>query len=161
MLLAHDPSLAITPLYRHMLYDAGAIAERGPYQFAVVMAHAACDLATEAAVSQLLGARHADDDLKEYILGTLTKGFALDNGRARQLYGRLSGDYPAGHKEIGCIRAAWWDKWETSRTLRHHIVHGGQSATSDQAKESVAAATDYVIHIANVVQAKTGRVLWL
>jgi hypothetical protein len=149
--------LVLTPLYLHLLADARTQATvKQEYRFAVMLAHAACDLATEGALGQLLQLRKVEL-LGDYVLDSLGQGKSLDDRRARKLYATLTGENPAGDKNQGCPRAPWWDSWETSRKLRHHVVYAGQQITRDQALACIDASEQYVAHLAANV-ARLGQV---
>jgi hypothetical protein len=143
--------LVITPLYRHLLDDARRQAASGSYQLAVILAHAACDVATGAILTRLIHLRGAGH-LGDFIVSSLRSGAALDDSRTKRLWRELTDDYPAGHRELNRERAEWWDAWIRGRELRHKVAHAGRSASAEQTSECLDSAHSYIIHMATIEQ---------
>jgi hypothetical protein len=142
----------LTPLYIHLLADARTHATtKQEYRFAVILAHAACDLATEDALVQLLRRRQVDL-LHDFVLASVGHGVCLDNQKAQRLYVSLADENPAGDEKRGYREATWWKQWAGSRKLRHHVAHAGRQVTADQALACVEASDQYVAHLAATVE---------
>jgi hypothetical protein len=151
-LVGQNILLILTPISRHLLGQARQRAEAGEHQFAVVLSQAACDLHTEEALGNLLR-RNCTPVLADAVRSLLGTSIALDDNRVRRIYGALTGDYPAGHKQLEKPRAEWWDAWHESRQLRHEVAHAGKLVTPEQATASIESSERYVTHVTAQVDA--------
>jgi hypothetical protein len=103
----------------------------GEHQFAVVFAHAACELHTEGELIRLLVPRQ-DRLLAELVLPDDRDTKTLASAKVCRVYTALTGDVPK--------KAAWWESWETSRKDRHAVAHKGAQMTKAQARAAIAVA---------------------
>jgi hypothetical protein len=140
----------LTPVYRFLLAQARDLVSAQQYQFAVILAHAACELATEETLNNLL--RRRAEFPREAVLSDVKRGATLDDRTVRHLYGALARDYPAGHPERGVVPAAWWQVWKASRDLRHEVAHNGRQVTAAQAWGCVESCRHYIEHLAAMAQ---------
>ena len=132
------PALLLTPASIHMLVHAGRLRMDGHYQFAVVFAHAACELHTESVLNRLL-AQRSDRDLVELVAPHESEIKCLDVPRIRRLYKVLTGDDPT--------TATWWELWNVSRQDRHSVAHRGALMGDGQALRAIDIADKYIRHL--------------
>lgn len=126
------------------------------WRFAVVLAHAACDLRTEQAISDLIKWKNV-----EYLRDALqkTRRGNLSNGGVRKVYAALSGDSPWRQpKETGePPQAPWWQAWTTSYEVRCRVAHAGAPVTRQEAEKSIDVCEKYVLHLMHTVDRLTSR----
>jgi len=140
----YSPLLAIlTPWSRQLIAFARQINDQGQHQFAVVLAHAACEWATEDALVRLLRHRGLTDNVAEPIVEVFTTT-SFTNRQLRKLFTEMTGAEPQKEK--------WWDGWLASRGVRHSIAHRGLAATPEQALDALSLAESCVSYIAQVVE---------
>jgi hypothetical protein len=144
--------LTLTPASHHLLAHARTLATQGSYQFAVVFAHAACELHTEGELIRLLASRR-DQLLANLLLPAEREIKSLANWDVYDVYAALTDDYPAGSKDPKRTAADWWGAWHTSRRDRHAVAHRGAQMTREQADAAVAVADTYIKHITEKAEA--------
>ena len=149
---AQRPTLinVLTPMSLILLAQARGLVTGGQYQFAVILAQAACELATEEALTNLM-ARRGAAFLSDVTLSMVGRGVALNDSKVRRLYGTLADDYPAGHSDLKRDPAPWWVAWEAGRKLRHAVAHKGSPIDAVQSTACVESAEQYVQHLAATV----------
>jgi hypothetical protein len=140
----------LKPVYRFLLAQARDLISAQQYQFAVILAHAACELATEETVNNLL--RHWAEFSREAVMSDLKRGATLDDPKVLNLYSALAQDYPAGQPERGVAPAAWWQIWKVSLELRHEVAHNGLQVTKAQARGCVESCRHYIDHLAAMAE---------
>lgn len=109
----------------------------GQFSIAVVVAHMACEISTERALSQAFAAKgigYLEEPVEE-----LLPGYNLANDRVRDIYNALKGD------EIQ--KQSFWQAFKQSATLRNKVIHQGKIATKSEAETSVKAATELVSYL--------------
>lgn len=143
----------LKPVYRFLLAQARDLVSAQQYQFAVILAHAACELATEETLNNLLRGRA--EFTRETVLSDLKRGATLDDPKVRDLYGALAQDYPAGQPECGVAPAAWWQIWKASLDLRHEVAHNGRQVTRAQARGCAESCRHYIDHLAAIANSET------
>ena len=145
MNITGQPITLTVTFSEHLLKDARQCMERGELEYAVILSHAACDLHTEGVLRVLL-ARKCPDPAVAELLGSFMQGrsTSLDNNRAREVYGVLTGRYPAGLKRHRIEPVPWWADWDASRNIRHDVAHRGMKVTRDQAASSIHLAERYI-----------------
>src|ERR1700691_1114528 len=74
----------LKPVYRFLLAQARDLISAQQYQFAVILAHAACELATEETVNNLL--RRWAEFSREAVMSDLKRGATLDDPKVLNLY---------------------------------------------------------------------------
>jgi hypothetical protein len=156
--VANTPSLGAapvaggTPASVHLLSYARALAEQGQCQFAVVFAHAACELHTESALISLLSAR-ADKVLARLAEPTEQDVKCLDNQRVYRVYSALTKDFPRGTPKPERPPAEWWNAWLAGRQERHGVAHKGAQVTREKANRALDLAEQYINHMTAKVSA--------
>ena len=111
--------------------------ERGEYGIAIVVAHMACEVATERAFSESFdkqSIQHLEKPIFEFV-----SGYNLGRDAIRVLYTAFTGD------EIQS--QPFWPKFKASSTLRNHIMHKGAMASQLNAETSLAAADALVAYL--------------
>jgi hypothetical protein len=136
----------------NLLAHARWLAAQKQYQFAVVFAHAACELHTEGELLSLINAR-SDKVLGALVLPDERDVKSLATGRVYRVYAALTDDYPAGQTELKRAPAEWWKQWSDSRQDRHEVAHRGKVMTPDQANIALDVAGKYMQHITEKVDA--------
>jgi hypothetical protein len=141
--------LVLIPASHHLLAHARTMAAEEKHQFAVLFAHAACELHTEGELIRLLAPRK-DRDLVELVLPGETEVKGLDKGRIQSLYLKLTGDNPT--------QATWWGAWKASRKDRHAVAHKGEQMTAQQSAAALDACDKYIKHVTEKVEALLRKV---
>jgi hypothetical protein len=110
----------------------------GEFGIAIVVAHMACEIATERAMSDAFAAKgvsYLEDPVTEFL-----NGYSLANSRIRKLYTALTGD------EVE--KASFRQGFKASAVRRNKIVHSSVVAvTKTEADESYLAASALVAHL--------------
>jgi hypothetical protein len=115
-----------------------SLIDEGQFSLAIVVAHMACEIATERSLSEAFAAQGVQI-LEDWVRGSIN-GYNLANDRVRSLYTTLTGDNVQQ-------QSAFWQKFRTSSKLRNKIIHGGTIATKADAEASYKAANDLVAHL--------------
>ena len=100
---------------QRLLATCKGFIEDGQYGISVVVAHMACEVAAERALSAafaLKGLQHLEDPVLDFL-----NGYSLANDRNRKLYAALTGD----HIE----QQSFWQAFKESATRRNKILHTG------------------------------------
>jgi hypothetical protein len=121
----------------NLLSTAKNLIDNGEFSIAVVVAHMACEISTERALSQAFSAKgigYLEEPVEE-----LLPGYNLSNDRVLNIYNALKGD------EIQ--NQSFWQAFKQSATLRNKVIHQGKIATKSEAEASVKAATDLVEYL--------------
>jgi hypothetical protein len=117
-----------------LLTQAKQLIDADQYGLGIVLAHTACEVATEQAMYEAFSTKGLQS-LQDAVM-RLLNGFNLATARIRNLYTALTGDIitlPNGFVE--------------SSRRRNRIVHGGAVVTKQEAEESYVACSDLVTHI--------------
>ncbi|MFY9726256.1 MAG: hypothetical protein WAJ87_12240 [Bryobacteraceae bacterium] len=130
-------STKFIPYPQRLLEVAQSLIDQSEFSIAVVVAHMACEVATERSLSESI-ARKGLQYLEEPLLDFLS-GYNLASDRIRKLYSALTGDTVQN--------ASFWQKFKASATRRNEIVHAGAIVGKAEAEESHKAASDLVAHL--------------
>jgi hypothetical protein len=120
-----------------LLTLARRLIDDGEFGIAVVVAHMACEIATERTLTEAFvskGIPYLEDSVTD-----LFSGYNLANNRIRKLYTALTGD------EVE--KAPFWQKFKLSAERRNKIAHSSITVTKAEAEESHKAAKDLVAHL--------------
>jgi hypothetical protein len=131
------PTEVLTSYPQILLTQARQFIDSDQSGMGIVLAHTACEVATEQAMSKAFSTKGLQS-LEDAVMRFLN-GYNLNNGRIRNLYTVLTEDniiLPSG--------------FEASSKRRNRIVHGGAGATKQEAEESYIACSDVVMHILRV-----------
>ena len=120
-----------------LLATCKGLIDDGKYSISVVVAHMACEVSTERALSAAFASREIDE-LKEPVLD-FTNGYNLGNVRNRKLYTALTGD--------NIEQQPFWSAFKESATRRNNIIHNGLIVDQPEAEETYQAASLFVAHL--------------
>jgi hypothetical protein len=120
-----------------LLTLARRLIDDGEFGIAVVVAHMACEIATERCLTEAFAAKGIPD--LEDSVTELFSGYNLANNRIRKLYTALTGD------EVE--KAPFWQKFKESALRRNKIAHSSVTVTKAEAEESHGAAKALVAHL--------------
>jgi hypothetical protein len=129
--------LSVTSYPQTLLATAKDLLDRGQFGISIVVAHRACEVATERVLSKAFAAKSLQY-LEEPVLDFLN-GYNLANERNRKLYVALTGD--AIQEQL------FWPAFKASATRRNSVIHGGKSIRKAEAEESMSAASALVGHL--------------
>jgi hypothetical protein len=130
-------TLTVTPYSETLLAKSQDLIAKGEFSIAVVVAHMACEISAERAISQAFVSKGIEY-LEESVLAFLN-GYNLANKRIRNLYNAATG------REIQ--KQAFWQAFKESATRRNNAVHTGGIVTKAEAEDSYRAANDLVAYL--------------
>ena len=137
---AGSTATAVVITYPQSLLNLAKIfMNQGHFSIAVVVAHMACEIASERAISAAFAARgipELEDPVESFL-----NGYKLGNPRIRQLYTALTRD------EIE--RNPFWEEFKASGDRRNAIIHRGATVDKTTAEKSLKAAHELVAHLMN------------
>ena len=122
---------------QNLLLLARALIDESRFGIAVIVAHMACEIATERSLSEAFvtkGLQYLEGAIDEFL-----NGYNLANKRIRKLYVAMTGD------EVQT--APFWDKFKESAQRRNNIIHSGAIVGKTEAEESYTAAAALVAHL--------------
>jgi hypothetical protein len=105
--------------------------KRGELDFAVILSHTACEIATERSISGAFAAKNVQY-LEKWATGRLIS-YNLANDVVRELYSTLTGDETIQNEPF-------WENFKTSAKRRNLVVHKGKDIEQAEAEESLEAA---------------------
>jgi hypothetical protein len=130
-----DPIVITYP--QKLLTLAQKLINDGEFAIAVVVAHIACEIATERTLSEAFGAKgipELEDPVTDFFPGN-----NLGNDRIRKLYTTLTGDDVAN--------TSFWQAFKASAQLRNKIAHSNVVVTKQEAENSHYATSALVAHL--------------
>jgi hypothetical protein len=104
---------------------------------AIVVAHTACEVATQRAFARAFVHRGISDI--EDAVDDLFASYNLASQKVQQFYTALTGD--------AVQREPWWSDFKDSSKRRNDIVHEGRKATDAEAATSLSVCDTFVTHI--------------
>ena len=122
---------------QRLLSVARKLIDDGEFGIAVVVAHIACEIATERSLSEAFvtrGIPYLEDSVTEFL-----SGYNLANDRLQKLYTALTGD------EVE--KAGFWQRFKESAARRNKIVHSVIPVTKVEAEKSYTAAQNLIAHL--------------
>jgi hypothetical protein len=134
--------MVLTPFSHSLLARAKEEGAKGNTQFAVVLAQAACELATEDALNELMRVRSAEY-LSDSILG-IFKTTNLTDDRLRGIFAALAGEGPESE--------VWWESYREAQKVRHSVAHEGKQVSTAQAQSAIAAADSCIGYFAIAIR---------
>ena len=143
MTLLTTLNLNLTPFADTLLAQARDYLNKGEDDFAIILAHIACETETESALTRLIQSR-GDPLLGELLLDAVGNRMHFLSNRVYDVYSALADDYPKGHPDHKIAAADWWIPWKNSRNLRNDIAHGKAKALPGQAAVAIEATSAYV-----------------
>lgn len=130
-------SIKIITYPQKLLATCKGFIEDGEYSISVVVAHMACEVATERALSAAFaskGLQYLENPVLNFV-----NGYSLANDRNLKLYTALTGD----HIE----QRSFWQAFKESATRRNKIIHASSIIDQAEAQSSYQAASDFVSHL--------------
>jgi hypothetical protein len=130
--------IEIIPPYARILLDlARSMIDQGQFNISIVVAHMACELATEASLSNAFASKRI-----KYLQASVTgflNGYNLANERIRRLYTALTGD--------AVQNTPFWKSFTQSAKRRNNIIHRGMIVQKSDAENSYKAANEFLVHL--------------
>jgi hypothetical protein len=120
-----------------LLSVARSLIDQGNFGISVIVAHMACEVATEWALSKSFAARGIQN--LEGAMVVFLNGYNLANERLRNLYTALTGDNVQDE--------TFWQKFKESAARRNKIMHAGLIVGKAEAEVSFKAANDLVAYL--------------
>lgn len=117
--------------------DLIASGDFGDFSIAVVVAHMACEISAERAISRTFTAKgigYLEESVED-----LLPGYNLANPRVCKLYNAVTGDQ--------IQKQSFWQAFTESATRRNQAVHGGRIVTKAEAEASYKAASELVAYL--------------
>ena len=136
-LTGHDVDLIYVSYPEKLLTAAQNLIEKGEFSIAVVVAHMACEISVERAISRAFKAKGID--YLEQPIEDLLPSYNLANDRVRSLYNAATGG------EIQ--KEPFWQQFKESATRRNKAVHEGKIATKAEAEAAFNAASSLVAYL--------------
>ena len=136
-LTGHDVNLIYISYPEKLLTAAQELIEKGEFSIAVVVAHMACEISVERAISRAFKTKGLD--YPEQPVEDLLSSYNLANPRVQNIYNAISGD------EIQ--KQPFWQQFKESAVRRNDAVHEGKIATKAEAETSFSAATSLVKYL--------------
>jgi hypothetical protein len=123
---------------QRLLTLARRLIDEGEFAIATIVAHMACEIATERSLSDAFAAKGIPD-LEDPVSEFFT-GHSMNSDRIRKLYTALTGDR--------IEQAAFWADFRKSAKRRNEIAHSGAATvTKEEAEQSWKVASDLVAHL--------------
>jgi hypothetical protein len=130
-------TLTITTYSETLLAKAQELIAKGDFSIAVVVAHMACEISAERAMSRAFVEKGLGY-LEEPVLAFLS-GYNLATDRIRKFYNAITG------KPIQ--DQAFWPDFKASAKRRNGAVHKGTTVTKAEAETSYRAASDLIAYL--------------
>ena len=139
--------LKVPPVTVHMRYYhetlvslAEELLKQKAFGVAVVVAHMACEIVVERAMTKAF-AKRSIQDLEDRIM-EFVPGYNLGNDRIRKLYTALTGD------KVG--DEAFWQEFKDSSQRRNRSIHNGEQIAEADANRSVTVVRKFIEHVERV-----------
>ncbi len=130
-------TLTLTRYEETLLTKAHELIATGDFSIAVVVAHMACEISAERAISHAFAAKGIGY-IEESVLA-LFSGYNLANDRIRDLYNAVTGNQIQNQP--------FWGPFTASAKRRNNAVHKGKIITKGDAEASLQAASDFVAYL--------------
>jgi len=130
-------TLVVTTYPEALLTTAQGLIASGEFSIAVVVAHMACEISAERALSRTFAAKGIGY-LQESV-DDLLPGYNLANDRVRNFYNAVTGDQ--------IEKQPFWQAFKESATRRNQAVHKGRIVTKGEVEASYKAASDLVAYM--------------
>lgn len=129
--------LSVVTYPQTLLAACKGLIDDGQYGISVVVAHMACEVSVERALSAAFaskGLQYLEDPVLDFL-----NGYNLGNDRNRRLYAALTNDHIEQH--------LFWSALKESATRRNNIVHGSSVVGQTEAESSYRAASAFITHL--------------
>jgi hypothetical protein len=124
----------IIPYSETLLAKTKEFIARGDFSIAVVVAHMACEISAERAISRAVVEKGI-----EYLQDSIFGSYSLASERIRKIYNALTG--------VEIQKQAFWPAYKESVTRRNNSVHRGATVTKAEAEATYKAANDLVSYL--------------
>jgi hypothetical protein len=131
--------LGVAAYPRKLLSVARDLIDQGEPSIAVVVAHMACEVATERRLSEAFVTKGVQY-LKDAVMTGSRTGYSLTNDRILKLYTAVTGDEVQQNQPL-------WSNFTKSVARRNDIVHKGDTVEAVEAEKSYNAASDLLTHL--------------
>jgi hypothetical protein len=135
VITAGDSMVAVViPYSEALLATAQRLIADGEFSIAVVVAHMACEISAERALSRAFAAKgigYLEESVED-----LLPSYNLANDRVRNLYNVVTGNEME--------KQSFWEAFKESATRRNQAVHKGRIVTRAEAEASFKATSDLV-----------------
>ena len=111
--------------------------DSGKFSISVVVAHMACEVATDRTFTEVFKAKGIE--YLEEPIEKLLPSNNLGNDKTRKVYTALTGD--------GIQNQPFWQRFTESATRRNRISHNGATVGLAEAEASLAVAKEFVAHL--------------
>ncbi len=138
VLLGMEATATVTRHWTTLLDTAQQLFDQGFYAAAIVVAHTACEVIAQRAISKALDGKGVPDLVDTFRDHNF--GYSLHQPRARKAYGHLTGDDKIGGEPF-------WSDYNNSVTTRNHIVHHGKTTNQKDAASSLKVAREFIAHV--------------
>jgi hypothetical protein len=132
-----DATFTVTPYSETLLDKARELIARGDFSIGVVVAHMACEISSERAISRAFTEKGIEY-LEESVLAFVS-GYNLATPRIRNLYNAVTGNRIQDQ--------VFWPDFMKSADRRNAAVHRGATVTKAEAEQSYKAASDLVAYL--------------
>ena len=129
--------LSVTTYPQTLLTTAEVLLEQEQFGIATVVAHMACEVATERTLTEAFksrGVEYLEESVLEYL-----NGYSLANGRNLKFYVALTQDQIQSQP--------FWPEYKSSATRRNSVIHHGKLCTRAEAASSLSVARAFVQHL--------------
>jgi predicted RNA-binding Zn-ribbon protein involved in translation (DUF1610 family) len=127
----------LIPYPEKLLTTAQGLIATGEFSIAVIVAHMACEISTERALSRTFAAKgiaYLADAIDEFL-----SGYNLANQRLLKLYNAVTGDQ--------IQKQSFWEDFLASAKLRNDAVHGAKIVNKAEADSSFRATSALVAYL--------------
>jgi hypothetical protein len=129
--------LTVVTYPQTLLATSKGLFDSGQFGISVVVAHMACEVSVERALSAAFASRGLQ--YLEYPVLEFLNGFNLGNDRTRKLYTALTGDQIEQQR--------FWPDFKASAIRRNKVIHNGCIVGKAEAESSFTAASLFVAHL--------------
>lgn len=127
----------VTFHWDHLLESAETLHAAGHFSSAIVVAQTACEVVTARAIGKAFDSKRVPE-LREPVMRLLSSA-SLRGDKARLLYDALTNDNINQHR--------FWPRYIEMVRLRNAVAHNGETATQEQSRKLIDAASEFVAHV--------------
>jgi hypothetical protein len=123
---------------RQLLAQAKTLIDQQHYGMAVVVAHIACEVATERRLAEAFAAKGIGHHLEGAVM-KLLNGYNLSHDNNREFYTAFT--------DNKIQQARWWSDFRASAKRRNGVIHKGATVTRADAKASYNVVDKFLTHL--------------
>lgn len=132
-----NAQLTVVSYPEALLTTARELLGKEQFSIATVVAHMACEIATERALTEAFHERQIG--YLEESVSDLLNGYNLANDKVRSVYTALAGD--------DIQNQPFWAAFSESARRRNRIIHAGKIVQRGEAEESLNTASSFIHHV--------------